>query len=364
MAILGTAEYIWLDGGNPTRNLRSKAKVFKMDSPESVTLEAFSEWNFDGSSTYQSEGGSSDLFLKPVNFIKNPIRGEGHFMVMCEVMNQDGTPHSSNSRAHLRAVLDAGGAETEPWCGFEQEYTIFKNNRPYGFPEKGYPAPQGPYYCGVSTEDIYGRDLVEAHLKACMDAGICIYGINAEVMPGQWEFQVGYRGIEGEEVGALQMADHLWFSRYLLLRLGEDYGLQPSFENKPVKGDWNGAGCHTNFSTKAMRAEGGIEAINEAIEALSGTHADHIEVYGHGLHERLTGEHETCHIDEFKAGATDRGCSIRIPLHVEKTGKGYLEDRRPGANSDPYLVASRLISTVTGLDGVDFENWSMETAPA
>jgi len=360
MAQFAFAEYIWLDGAVPTRNLRSKTKVLPVGDGI-AGLEDFPEWSFDGSSTFQSSGSSSDLFLKPVNYVGDPIRGEGNYLVLCEVFEQDGTPHVSNSRSRLRKVLDAGGAELEPWCGFEQEYTIFHNNRPLGFPEKGYPAPQGPYYCGVSTEDIYGRPLVEKHLKACLDAGICIYGINAEVMPGQWEFQVGYRGMPGEEVGALAMADHLWLSRWLLLRLGEEYGLQPSFDNKPVKGDWNGAGCHTNFSTAAMREPGGLEVINEAIERLGGKHEEHIAHYGHGLDQRLTGEHETCHIGEFKAGVTDRGCSIRIPIHVEKRGYGYLEDRRPGANSDPYLVAAQLIRTIGALDHVDlqFGDWSL-----
>ena len=360
MAHLALVEYIWLDGAVPTRNLRSKTKVLYFGET-APTLADFPEWNFDGSSTYQSAGTSSDLFLEPVTFVEDPIRGAGNYLVLCEVMNQDGTPHASNSRARLRGVLEAGGAELEPWCGFEQEYTLFANNRPLGFPQKGYPAPQGPYYCGVSTEDIYGRELVEKHLTSCLAAGVAIYGVNAEVMPGQWEFQVGYRGVPDEQVDALRMADHLWIARWLLLRLAEDFGIQPSFENKPVKGDWNGAGCHTNFSTKTMREPGGIEVINQAIERLSTKHNEHIAHYGHGLDERLTGEHETCHISEFKAGVTDRGCSIRIPISVEKQGYGYLEDRRPGANSDPYLVAANLIRTIGGFEEVtlEFGNWSL-----
>ena len=358
MAHISLAEYIWLDGAVPTRNLRSKTKVVGLD-PASVSLEDFPVWSFDGSSTYQSVGTASDLFLHPACFVKDPIRGEGNFLVLCEVMNQDGTPHKSNTRAPFRKILEAGGSELEAWCGFEQEYTLFQNNRPMGFPEKGYPAPQGPYYCGVSTEDIYGRPLVEKHMRACLDAGICFYGINAEVMPGQWEFQVGYRGIKDEDVSAITMADHLWLARYLLLLLGEEFGIQPSFENKPVKGDWNGAGLHTNFSTKHMREEGGIKAIEEAIERLSTKHDDHINVYGHALSERLTGEHETSHITEFKAGATDRGCSTRIPIHVAQQGKGYLEDRRPGANADPYQVAARLVSTVCEIEHIDLD-WSLD----
>ena len=358
MATLNCAEYIWLDGAVPVRELRSKTRVLSL--PESPVITDFPEWGYDGSSTAQSEGGNSDLALKPVNFVKDPLRGDGNFLVMCEVFNQDGAPHASNSRAALREVLEAGAAETDPWVGFEQEYTFFKDGRPLGWPTTGFPAPQGPYYCGVGPQNVFGRELVEAHLKACLDAGICIYGVNAEVMPGQWEFQVGYRGVEGEDAGMLNISDHLWIARWLMHRLGEEFGIQTSFENKPVEGDWNGAGCHTNFSTKAMRAEGGIEAIHSAIARLETKHNEHIEVYGHNLAARLTGLHETCSISEFKAGASDRGCSIRIPLQVEQSGKGYLEDRRPGANCDPYLVSARLLNTICDLDMSSFGDWSLD----
>ena len=357
MANLELAEYIWMDGATPVRQLRSKAKV--LDLPKNVTLDDFPIWNFDGSSTAQSEGHASDLNLIPVNFVKDPIRGEGNYLVLCEVMNQDGTVHVSNTRASLRKALDNGGAETAPWIGFEQEYTMFQDGRPLGWPETGYPGPQGPYYCGVGTGNVFGRELVEKHMRACIDAGITIYGLNAEVMPGQWEFQVGYRGVEGEEVGVLQISDHLWLSRWLLHRLSEEMGIVVSFDNKPIKGDWNGAGCHTNFSTKAMREEGGISAIKDAVALLSQKHEQHISVYGHKLDERLTGLHETCSISEFKSGVSDRGCSIRIPLHVEKKGQGYFEDRRPGANCDPYLVAARLVSTVCDLDDSEID-WSLD----
>ena len=355
------AEYIWIDGTLPTANLRSKTKFIQVADKANVTLSDFPEWNFDGSSTFQSKGSSSDLILNPVNFVKDPIRKVNAYLILCEVMDQDGRPHGSNTRSKLREVLDAGGADAEPWAGFEQEYTLFSNGRPLGWPTHGFPAPQGPYYCGVGPEVIFGRELVEKHAQACLDAGIAIYGTNAEVMPGQWEFQIGYRGV-AEEVGVLQMSDHLWLARWLLCRLGEELGVQPAFDNKPIKGDWNGAGCHTNLSTKEMRAPGGIKAIRSAIEKLSAAHDDHISVYGHRLEERLTGEHETCHIGEFKAGVTDRGSSIRIPLHVEKRGCGYLEDRRPGANSDPYLVAGRLVQTICGVEEVKIisGDWSLD----
>ena len=256
-------------------------------------------------------------------------------------------PHSSNSRARLRRVLDAGAGAEDPWVGFEQEYTLFLNGRPMGFPENGYPAPQGPFYCGNGSDRVFGRELVEAHTAACLSAGLMIYGTNAEVMPGQWEFQVGYRGLETESANPLTVGDHLQFARFLLRRLGEQYGIDPRFDVKPVRGDWNGAGAHTNLSTASMRdSKSWLSAINAAIRKLERNHKAHIENYGHGLEQRLTGLHETARIDEFRSGVADRGASIRVPRHVEKAGSGYLEDRRPGANCDPYLVCSVLLDTI------------------
>lgn len=345
--MIGSAEYIWLDGASPTKELRSKTRVVDVN-PETVSVNDFPVWSYDGSSTYQAEGSKSDLELRPVCVVNDPIRGEGSYLVLCEVFNSDDTPHSTNTRAKLRAVLSQGGALLDPLVGFEQEYTLFQDGRPLGWPETGAPAAQGPYYCGVGAGKVYGRDLVEDHLAACLEAGLLIYGINAEVMPAQWEFQIGYRGFEDDNAAdPLLASDHMWIATWLLHRLSEAYDIKVSFDNKPMKGDWNGAGCHTNFSTNKMRSpETGKQAIEESISCLERTHADHILVYGAGLDERLTGAHETCSIHEFKSGYSDRGCSIRIPLSVQQKGYGYIEDRRPGANSDPYEVCTKLVATI------------------
>lgn len=345
------AEYIWIDGATPVHQLRSKAKVVQIKDIDSPEISDFSEWNFDGSSTEQATGDDSDCILKPVSFVYDPIRGGDNFLVMCEVFNPDGTPHASNTRSKLRAILDNGAQEQDPWIGFEQEYTLFQNGQPLGWPKDGYPAPQGPYYCGVGSKQIYGRELAEAHAQACLEAGILYYGMNAEVMPGQWEFQVGFRGNEDEDSGVLNIADNLWLARWLMHRVSESFDYHVSLDNKPIKGDWNGAGMHTNFSTNATRDKnGGMKAIEKAVELLSQKHDDHIDHYGYLLHERLTGDHETCSIDVFRSGTADRGSSIRIPQPVAQKGYGYFEDRRPGANSDPYLVAARLCATICEID--------------
>ena len=355
------AEYIWLDGTEPTRQLRSKMRVLNLtDKP---IISDFPEWGFDGSSTNQATGDDSDCILKPVNFIEDTTREKGDYLVMCEVFEPNGKAHSSNSRAQLRKILELGAKSVDPWIGFEQEYTLFKERDPLGWPTDGFPPPQGPYYCGVGAKEVFGRELAELHAKKCNEAKLMFYGINAEVMPGQWEFQIGFRGINEEKNDVLNISDHLWFARWLLQKLGEKYGIHVSFENKPVKGDWNGAGMHTNFSTnKTRNSNDGIEHIEKAIKILSQKHMEHIKLYGHNLSDRLTGLHETCDIETFKYGIADRGSSIRIPQNVHQKGYGYFEDRRPGANSDPYLVAARLCLSVCDMDEeiMEFKQWPRE----
>ncbi|MEV1015906.1 glutamine synthetase [Micromonospora sp. NPDC049801] len=324
------AEYIWIDGTAPTAKLRSKTKIIE----DGVTP---GTWGFDGSSTNQAEGSSSDRVLEPVATYADPIRGGAHLLVLCEVFNTDGTPHESNTRALLRPVAEQFAGQ-ESLFGIEQEYTFFKGSRPLGFPDGGYPAPQGGYYCGVGADEIYGRAVVEKHLGNCLAAGLSLSGINAEVMPGQWEFQVG-------PLSPLEVADQLWIARWLLHRTAEDFGISATLEPKPARGDWNGAGAHTNFSTRAMREN--YSAIIEACEALGrgDKPAEHIRSYGAGVEARLTGAHETAPWNEYSYGVSDRGASVRIPWQVEIDKKGYIEDRRPNANVDPYTVTRLIVDT-------------------
>ena len=347
--MLSQATYLWLDGAFPTQTLRCKMRIIHHPKGD-MTLKDFPNWGFDGSSTNQATGHDSDLILKPVFFVKDPVTAPGNYLVLCEVFSQDGvTPHPTNKRAPLRKLMQNGADKFDPWIGFEQEYALFKGMQPYGWPEGGYPAPQGPFYCGVGADEVFGRALIEKHTQACLDAGLLLYGTNAEVMPGQWEFQIGYRGIH-EPVDPLTVSDHLWVARWLLYRIGEDFGISAKLHPKPVKGDWNGSGKHTNFSTKEMRdPKTGIAAIDKAIKSLEANHMAHIKVYGAGLEERLTGRHETAPMDKFSSGVGHRGASVRIPRSVAIDHCGYLEDRRPGANANPYEVAYMLLKTICGL---------------
>jgi glutamine synthetase len=327
-------EYIWLDGYEPVPNLRSKTKIEEFDGPP--TVDELPVWGFDGSSTRQAEGSNSDCLLQPVAIFPDPARKDG-MLVMCEVLLPDGTPHPSNSRA---TIPDDPGT----WFGFEQEYFLYRDGVPLGFPREGFPAPQGEYYTGVGYKNVgdVAREIVEAHIDLCIEAGINIEGINAEVAKGQWEFQIFGKGSK-------LAADELWVARYLMLRLCERYGVDVNFHPKPlgIEHDWNGSGMHTNFSTEHMREVGGEDYFLALMDAFAAQKDEHIAVYGPDNHMRLTGLHETAAIGDFTYGLADRGASIRIPhSFVNNDYRGYLEDRRPNSLGDPYQIAGRILQTI------------------
>ena len=324
-------EYLLLDGCSPTQ-IRYKTKVVK----DFGRTDEAPVWGFDGSSTEQADGGSSDCVLKPVRVYPNPLESKSA-IIFCEVWNPDDTPHETNTRRKLEETLEDLESDIDEWVGYEQEYTLYDldTSKPYGWPDVGEPPPQGDYYCGRNI----GEKISREHLNACIDAGISICGTNAEVMLGQWEYQIGAGG-------SIHMSDDLWVARWLLERIAEKHEVVVSLHPKPIQGDWNGAGCHTNFSTGEMREDGGDAKIGEAIEKLEPKHQEHIDAYGQDNDQRLTGLHETCDIDTFRWGVSDRGASIRVPWQVHRDGKGYLEDRRPSSNCDPYLVAQKLIETI------------------
>lgn len=332
------ATYVWIDGTG--ENVRLKDRVLKKipERPEDCP-----DWQYDGSSTYQAQGGNSDIAIVPRALYKDPFKiGEHDVIVLCDTYKPDGSPCETNHRAAMQAAYDKT-KNHEPWFGLEQEYTFLDvDGRPFGWPANGFPGPQGPYYCATGAEKAVGRDIVEAHTLACMYAGIEFAGTNAEVMPAQWEYQVG------PSLG-MKAADDLWISRYILWRIAEEFGVVVTFDPKPMEGNWNGAGGHTNFSTKPMREEGGIKAIEEAILKLAKEHPKHIKAYdprgGKDNERRLLGRLETSSIDKFTWGVADRSCSVRIPRGVAKANKGYLEDRRPSSNMDPYSVCNAILTT-------------------
>jgi len=333
------AEYVWMgaSGTSGGFDMRCKTKTLPRKPASIADLPV---WNYDGSSTGQAPGENSEVLLRPAAIFADPFRRGDNILVLCDaILPRTNEPIPTNTRAAAKICFDQK-PENVPWFGIEQEYTLMKKDghTPLGFPDVGYPAAQGPYYCGAGFDSAIGRPIADTHYKACLYAGLKIAGINAEVMPGQWEYQIGpCTGIES--------GDHMWMSRYLMLRVCELMGCNVSFDPKPASGDWNGAGCHTNYSTQAMRDAGGYTKIIEACEKLGKKHEEHIRVYGEGNERRLTGAHETANISTFKYGVADRGASIRIPTDTEAAQCGYLEDRRPASNMDPYVVTAKIYTT-------------------
>jgi len=338
------AEYVWLDGSGIT--LRSKCRTL----PGKVTsLEDLPEWNYDGSSCYQASTDNSEVIMKPVAFYRDPFRKGNHILVMTDTYRwtdascQELTPANTNFRVHAKKIFDAVAHE-EPWFGIEQEYTLVGTKTkfttwPLGWPHNGYPGPQGPYYCSVGAGNCFGRVIADAHYRACLYAGIKVSGTNAEVMPGQWEYQVG--PVQGIAIG-----DQMMMSRYILQRIAEDFNVTISFAPK-LFSDWNGSGCHTTFSTKTMRdGAQGMAYINDMMARFAARHKDHIALYGDDNDQRLTGIHETSSMNEFSFGVGNRAASFRIPTSTaHANGKGYIEDRRPASNIDAYLVGAMLCDT-------------------
>lgn len=340
-------EYVWIDAAG---GMRSKTRVAQlgMNDIETVVQNAEQwEWSFDGSSTRQATGTDSDVIIRPVAMYRNPFFLTSYgtspyaWLVLCDCYNKDGTPHVTNARIKC-AQTEAACLTDEPLFGIEQEYILFDRAKEVPFQWASISDPgcggAGPYYCGVGGDRCFGRKIVDQHLQACLRAGIEICGTNAEVTASQWEFQIG-------PLPATQVSDQLWMARYILQRITEEHGCCVTFHPKPIR-RWNGSGGHTNFSTSAMRnSNHAMDAIQSACVRLQENHAEHMAVYGEFNDARMTGLHETSSMHECTWGISDRGRSIRIPRHVANQGHGYLEDRRPAANMDPYLVTERIMRT-------------------
>jgi len=325
-------EYVWITHNS---SLHSKTRVIVGDI---TTLNDIPHWNYDGSSTNQTDVKKSEVTLVPRALFNNPLRGSESRLVLCDCYTNDGVALSDNSRYTANIIMEKY-KDLEPWFGLEQEYFLYKNGDiyPLGFVDGKEPSS---HYCGTLLYNS-GRDIAEEHLTLCIDAGIKISGINSEVVTGQWEFQIG--PCEGIEQG-----DHLWMARFLLGRVCEKYNMYPNYAAKPLHG-YNGSGCHMNYSTKEMRMKGGIQKIVNAIEKLKDAHDEHMELYGDGNQDRMTGTHETSSYSNFTYGYGDRTSSVRIGYQTYKDGYGYFEDRRPASTIDPYIITSKMVETTNRL---------------
>ena len=359
--------YVWLDNAN---GFRSKTRTMRFNEYDNEHRHLkVPKWNYDGSSTGQADGHDSEVNIVPCCVLHDPFMeksGYQSYLVFCKTYDKFNEPLKNNNRHNAELVFQHEGVIAEkPWFGMEQEYYILSTNsyvnitqskehatlypflqendlklRVQNNTETAQTNGQGQYYCSTGFGNAFFRDIIDEHYIKCLDAGIEIFGHNLEVGACQGEFQIGT--CEGIHIG-----DHLWMARYIMERIAETRGVIISWEPKPLGDtDWNGSGCHTNFSTEKMRSNGGLEVIEQAMNKLEPLQKLHMDAYGEGNELRMTGNHETSDWRKFTYGVASRDTSVRIGNETQKSGKGYFEDRRPSSNCDPYLVASRLVRTI------------------
>ncbi len=325
------AEYIWLDVHD---KFRSKIRV--INDNEEITF-----WNYDGSSTGQAEVDNSEIILKPCKVFNNPLLKNNHKLVVCSTYNINGVPLGNNHR-HQAEIIFNNKLNEEPWFGLEQEYYMIDKQTEHIISFKqviGISSTRiGKYYCNPIYQDKITTKIAEEHMMACLEANIKISGINAEVAPSQWEFQIG------PSIG-IDAGDDMLAARYLLEKIAASYDVFISYHPK-INQILSGSGMHTNFSTKKMREMNGLDEIHRVIENLKKNHIEDMEKYGKYNNLRLTGSHETANINDFTYGVGCRDTSIRIGYETYKNKCGYFEDRRPAANANPYLVTSSIFLAV------------------
>ena len=358
-------EYIWIDGrGNLRSKYRTAYPKFKSCTDGGYNYIPVEDWNCDGSSTHQTsteDSEISEVTLIPVAHYASPFFEPGRaFLILCHTYRTDGRPTETNFRHDAANVFETSTSHyLDPWFSIKQDYFIMHpqgtqvSDKPLLFSQheeaaprasscRFVPEPQGDYYCGVGTQTVLLRKLAEKHYEYCLIVGIKISGINAEVAPNQWKFQIG-------PCSAISVGDELWVARYILQKLGEDFGVFISFKPKPIPNQWNGGGLHTNFSTEESRDskhQSGLKCIYKYIDRLSKKHAEHIRVYGDNTQRFVGGGPcETSDYHTFSYAVGDRGASIRIPTSALKAGCGYLEDRRPASDADPYRVIAAIFTT-------------------
>lgn len=330
-------DYVWVDGTG--ENVRSKARTIEFipDNHKEVPV-----WGSDGKASMLPVPKESDVLLVPVAIYNDPFRRGNNKLVLCDTYEYDGKALPTNHRKSFCDALNKVCDQEIMW-GLEQQYMVMDmDERPFGWPVMlGEPRKHMGYYCSVGGNKVYGREIAESHYRACLYAGVQIASIHPDAIPGQWEFQIGVSpGIKGP--------DDLWMARYILGRISEEYGTHICYHPKRYE-NLSGSSCHVNFSTKATRKDNGLSTLQEYMQKLSKRHDEHLKKYdpygGEQNKRRLTGKDGASAADTFSSGVGDKNLSVRITKESETKKKGYVEDRRPAANGDPYAVCDMIVRT-------------------
>ncbi|GAX81512.1 hypothetical protein CEUSTIGMA_g8940.t1 [Chlamydomonas eustigma] len=342
-------EYVWL--GSSGSDLRSKSRVFdtRPSSVDDVPMIAV-----DGGS-YDQHPEGQEVFLKPRKLFRDPFRAGDHLLVLCDsfktnvnssLRNQNSSctlePSNSNSRAPCEETLNQASAHL-PIFAAEQEYCILASSTvPSSTPAWPYahlPDPCKPYMSvpGLSEANklktyASGRHLAERHLQACLHAGIKITETSQRTSPAArlWSYKLG-------PLLGVDLADQLWMSRFILLRLSEEEGLSVSFDPTAVGGA--GARCNMKYSTSETRNPGGgLSCIQLHLELLESAHLLHLLAYSKGcVSSRSLG---------FEVGVGgSKEPTLVVPSKTLILKAGHYVDQRPPSNVDPYLAIMVLVST-------------------
>jgi glutamine synthetase len=348
-------EYLWTGTDNTfsVNNLNitkkrfyTKVKTIELKNtyaPIKLTLADIPIWSFDGSSTGHivptSSNANTEVILSPVKLYDHPFPTESiKYLVLCDTYDINSVPNKFSTRANVINTF-LTNSNLIPWYGLEQEYVFMNalNDGIYGW-DMTNPAlwpQQNDHYCGLSIYCKKLRPIVEDHYNRCLKIGINISGFNAEVMPSQWEFQIG------PSVG-IDAADDLVTARYILERLAESNDLYINYHPKPLP-NYNGSGCHHNFSTtqtRQLNADTCRAFYSLLFEKFNAKHEETMKYYGANNTLRLTGIHETSNMTNFTYDIGTRHTSIRVPVNTYT----YFEDRRPAASIDPYISTWALLN--------------------
>ena len=334
------AEYLWLDINT---HIRSKIRIiYDFDLNQLYDHTSYPNWNSDGSSTGQSHGQQTEILLMPVKCLKHPLYLSNtniiYIIVLCECYDPETKLHHiSNTRYLANQLFQSDKSKNaELWFGLEQEFFFFEKStkKPIDWQNR---YQQGEYYCGNNRSTSIERQIMDEFIQSSLYCGLHISGYNQEVAHAQWEYQIG-------PLSGIEVADQMIIAKFILFRICEKYGLYTSFHPKPIGGYWNGSGCHINISTKNTREDNDLIEINRIITNIGKDHHNWIGQYdGVNNHLRLCGKYETSDSTNFTFGVGTRHTSIRIPNQVAIEGKGYFEDRRPGASIDYYKTISKYV---------------------
>lgn len=320
--------YVWLDKFNI---LRSKTK--RVEQVNQIPI-----WNFDGSSTSQMDYSTmnTEVLLQPIRVYIDGFneRNNENYLVLCDTynINKDGiiTPTVDNYR--YGAINIFNETNLNPKFGFEQEFYLIDNENHEKLSSLTNISNKDNNYCRTTTKYTY---IMNEFYNLCLSCKIGIVGWNAEVAPFQFEYQIFGNGIDA--------CDDLVMSRYVLERYMIDNNYEIKYDPKLYE-NLSGSGCHINYSDVRSK-----EYMDKYIKALGETHNDLMKVYGENNNKRLTGLHETSSYSVFTYGVGDRYKSVRIPNSTALGLTNYFEDRRPGANINPYMACGALVKVLSNI---------------